>query len=159
MRDFSLGSKTFIPLFGSFASLGPDRKRVGGTKLAAPPLIGQWGQLKGPKVKRSFRPGSKRELLTCVSDRLSCLASSVRSRPTTYWHLWNSSSRRYSCSAVNEVRVRLGRSRSRPLGSTISRMVPLASVGKTRRAEGGGSETHFYPGDNTGFFKFFFCFF
>lgn len=68
--------------------------------------------------------------LTCVSDRLSCLASSVRSRPTTYWHRWNSSSSRYSCSAVNEVRVRLGRSRSRPFGSTISRMVPLASVRK-----------------------------
>lgn len=65
--------------------------------------------------------------LTCVSDRLSCLASSVRSRPTTYWHRWNSSSSRYSCSAVNEVRVRLGRSKSRPFGSTISRMVPLAS--------------------------------
>lgn len=68
--------------------------------------------------------------LTCVSDRLSCLASSVRSRPTTYWHRWNSSSSRYSCSAVNEVRVRLGRSRSRPFGSTISRMVPFASIWK-----------------------------
>ncbi|MEQ2216197.1 hypothetical protein XENOCAPTIV_012323 [Xenoophorus captivus] len=67
-------------------------------------------------------------LLTCVSDRFNCRASSVRSRPTTYWHRWNSSSSRYSCSAVKEVRVRLGRSRSRPLGKTISRMVPLASA-------------------------------
>lgn len=56
----------------------------------------------------------------------------MRSRPTTYWHRWNSSSSRYSCSAVNEVRVRLGRSRSRPFGSTISRMVPLASVRKSQ---------------------------
>lgn len=70
---------------------------------------------------------------TCVSERLSCLASSVRSRPTTYWHRWNSSSSRYSCSAVKEVRVRLGRSRSRPFGRTISRMVPLASLTKILR--------------------------
>lgn len=66
--------------------------------------------------------------LTWVSERFSWRASSVRSRPTTYWQRWNSISRRYSCSAVKEVRVLLGRSRSRPLGRTISRMVPLASA-------------------------------
>lgn len=64
---------------------------------------------------------------TWVSDRLSCRASSVRSRPTTYWHRWNSISSLYSCSAVNEVLVRFGRSRSKPLGRIISRIEPLAS--------------------------------
>lgn len=64
---------------------------------------------------------------TWVSERLSCRASSVLSRPTTYWQRWNSISSRYSCSAVKDVRVLLGRSRSRPLGRMISRMEPLAS--------------------------------
>ena len=71
---------------------------------------------------------SSRVSPTWVSERFNWRASSVRSRPTTYWQRWNSSSSRYSCSAVKEVRVRLGLSRSRPFGSTISRMVPLASV-------------------------------
>lgn len=64
---------------------------------------------------------------TWVSERLSCRASSVLSLPTTYWHLWNSISSLYSCSAVKEVRVRLGRSRSSPFGRMISRIEPLAS--------------------------------
>lgn len=84
-------------------------------------LAGMVGKEAGTELCAAWPPG------TWVSERLSCRASSVLSRPTTYWQRWNSISSRYSCSAVKDVRVLLGRSRSRPLGRMISRMDPLAS--------------------------------